>query len=359
MQICFYFPFLKNNQNEAFFGGMYHSFFLGLEKLGIRVNFTTKLSNIKGDVLVLVIGGGLESDAAKAMHFYKGPVVLYVHNAYLNFNKNFLKRWKSRIILAYNPDYATLNFKKYLSVNIPYYHFPFGSDEDIFYPLNIEKKYDLVFLGNGNSGYGRDKYIKRLVEYTNQNRLKVFLAGTGWEKYGFPKQIIKHGAELNEIYNSGKICINIHNDRQYLGLDLEMDANNRLFDLAMSQSCQISNGEEMIIRYFTNQEVITADEPEKWIEKIDYYLKHKEERERIAYNARKRALSEHTWSLRAEEFKMFVTENIKDYNSRSQKICFIDTIFRYIDQFIIPTYLLKEIRIIRYFLIKIGKYVQK
>ena len=359
MQICFYFPSLKNDQNNTIFGSMYSSFFKQLELQGMSVKFTTDLEKIEGEILVVGIGSGGENLAARAMLKFNGPVVLSVYNSYISFYRSFLKRWRSRIIFAYNPDFADLNFRKYGSVKIPYYHFPFGSDEKVFYPIEIEKKFDIVFLGNANSGFGRDRYINQLIDYTKTNQLKVFLAGSGWDKYGYPYQIVKHGVDTNLIYNSAKVCINIHNNRQFAGNEIEMDANNRLFDLAMAQCCQVSNGEQMIVKYFDKSEVSTADDPIEWINKIDYYLKHEEERKQLGLNARKRALKDHTWEIRATEFIRIINENYSQYGLRNQKVNFVISSLRYLDQYIKPIYLFKEIRIVRFILLKLRFYKPK
>ncbi|MDD3321946.1 MAG: glycosyltransferase [Paludibacter sp.] len=356
MKICFYFPGLGNDQNNAIFGSMYFSFFQQLELKGLCVKFTTKIEEIEGDILVVSIGNSGEISASKAMHNFKGPIILSIYNSYICFYKSFLKRWKSRFLFAYNPDFATLNFNKYNSVGIPYYHFPFGSDNNIFHPVEMEKKYDITFLGNASSGSGRDKYIKKLLEYAKTNKLNVFLAGSGWDNFGFPYQIVKHGVDTNNIYNASKVCINIHNDRQYAGIDKEMDANNRLFDLAMAECCQVSNGEQTIIKYFKKDEIATADDPDEWIQKIDYYLNHEAERKVIAQNARKRALKEHTWDKRADDFIRFINETYPNYTERNQKTSLFISILRYLDQYIIPPYQWKEIKIIRFFLKKLGLY---
>lgn len=359
MHICFYFPSLANNQNNAIFGGMYESFFKELRKQGYAVTFTTELSEITGDILVTNIGSGWERTAAKAMLRFDGPVILSVYNANICFYKSFLKRWRKRLLFAYNPDSAQLNFKKYKSVNVPYFHFPFGSDPSVFKPLNISKKYDIVFLGNGNSGAGREKYIEKLVEYATVNKLEVFLAGSGWDKYGFPYRIVKHGEETNMLYNQAKVCINIHNDRQFAGNHIEMDANNRLFDLAMAGSCQVSNGEKMIARYFSKDEVATADDPEEWIKLIDQALQNTELRIKAGSNALRKALNEHTWEKRAAEFISFINTTNKEYSTRNQHVNYVKHLFRKADQYIIPPYLLKEIKIIRFILTKLGLYTKK
>lgn len=359
MQICFYFPSLKNDQNNAIFGSMYSSFFKQLELKGMNAELVTEIEQIHGDILVVGIGSGGEPLASRAMFKFKGPIILSVYNSYICFYKSYLKRWQTRILFAYNPDFATLNIEKYNSVGIPYFHFPFGSDKEVFYPVKMEKVYDIAFLGNGNSGFGREKYIEKLVEYAKVKNLNVFLAGAGWDKFGFPYRIVQHGSETNKIYNQSKICINIHNDRQYAGIDKEMDANNRLFDLAMAGCCQVSNGEQMISKYFNYNEVITADDPDKWIEKIDYYLSHETEREEMGTKALQRALKDHSWEKRAEEFIQFISDTYPEYIKKRQDSNFINSCLRFLDQFIKPTYLYKEIRIIRYILTRTGHYTKK
>ncbi|MFM2292547.1 MAG: putative spore maturation protein [Bacteroidota bacterium] len=359
MKICFYFPSHANQQIDAIFGSMYESFFSELRKLGNDVHFTTNISEIEGDVLVTSIGSGMEKTAARAMHFFHGPVILSVYNSYTCFYKSFLSRWRNRFLFAYNPDSASLNFKKYESVGIPYFHFPFGSDPLIFKPLDLDENYDITFLGNANSGFGRGKYIQKLVDYAKRNDLNVFLAGSGWDQFGFPYRIVKHGEETNLIYNQSKICINIHNDRQYAGEDLEMDANNRLFDLAMAACCQVSNGEKMVAKYFQKDEVATADDPDKWIQQIDDLLHDKDARNQLAFNARKRALEHHSWEKRAKEFNQHLQQTYPTFAERNQKVNVLQALMRRIDQYIMPPYLYKEIRIIRFILTKLGLYTKK
>jgi spore maturation protein CgeB len=138
-----------------------------------------------------------------------------------------------------------------------------------------------------------------------------------------------------------------------------MDANNRLFDLSMAGCCQVCNGVQVVEKYFNKSEVATADDPDQWIEKIDYYLQHESEREILGQNARRRALADHTWQLRATDFIRIFEENYSKYNNRNQSVSILVKIVRYADQFITPPYLLKEIRIVRFFLTKIGLYTKK
>jgi len=100
----------------------------------------------------------------------------------------------------------------------------------------------------------------------------------------------------------------------------------------MSQTCQIANGKEMIAKYFSKDEVITADAPNDWLNMIDYYLNNDSEREVIAINARNRALADHTWDKRATEFIRIINENYADYYLRKQQFNPIYSILKYLDQ---------------------------
>lgn len=359
MHFCFYFPALRDKHNNAIFGGMHNSFLMAIKSLGHTVSLCTELDEITGDILITNIGSGYEKTASQAMSLFKGPVILNTYNAYISFNRPFLKRWKKRILFAYNPDFSTLNYKLYNSVGIPYLHLPLASDPEIFKPIACEKIYDITFLGNGHSGFGREKYIKKLIDYANENKLSVFLAGSGWDKFGYPFRLVEHGVQTNLVYNQSRLCINIHNDRQFAGIDKEMDANNRLFDLAMSGCCQVTNGENMVEKYFSKDEVAAADNPDEWIHLIDFYLKNIHLAHQQGMNARKKAIAEHTWLNRASHFIDYTNIYLEHYSIVDQKTNIYIKIMRFLDQKRSPLYQIKEIKIIRKLLISLRLYTKK
>lgn len=82
---------------------------------------------------------------------------------------------------------------------------------------------------------------------------------------------MKYGDEIKLIYYQSKICINIHPDRQYAVEDIGMDANKRLFYLAMADYYQVSNGEKIVAKYFNIDYAATVDDLAKWIQQIELY----------------------------------------------------------------------------------------
>jgi spore maturation protein CgeB len=346
MKICFYNLNLNNPLINAAFGGMYESFWKAIEAKDNIVTFSDSPEFLNGDILIVPLGGLQEQKAAKAMARFKGPVVIYVPPAYSWFYKSFLKRWRKKILFAYGTDSSNLSFKKYNELHIPYYHLPFASDETIFKPLPIPKIYDIIFIGNANSGIGRYRYTNLLMKTAKNKNWKVLLIGSGWEKYGYPFQMIAHGELLNIIYNTGKICLNIHNDIQYLGQEYQMDANNRSFDLAMAGCFQICNANNLITNYFEKDEIVAIDDPNQWVGKIDYYLMNESEMINISQKAREKALSVHTWHNRADAFLSMIDENQPQYVKVNQQVNLYLQYRRLVDQYIFPLYKIKKIRIL-------------
>jgi hypothetical protein len=324
---------------NAWFRGMYFSFFKALEEDGCCVTYTDVKPNSKADVLIVPMGGGQDQASARAMQEFGGPVVLYVGAADYWFRRGFLERWRDRILFIYGMDCSEFSEKTFAELGFTYYHIPFASNPDVMRPLGLPKLYDVAFVGNAGSGSGRHRYMAPLLRAMNDH--KVLLVGPGWERYGFPSQSIAWGEMLNIIYNLAHICINILNDEQQKGFDKRLDANNRLFDLAMAGCFQISNATQLVRCYFDESEVLAVDPPEEWVSTILYYLKHPLEAEPYRQAARKRALEEHTWKQRAEQFSLAIRENLSVWQPSRPRITGWNRAIQLRDT-ILPPYGLRE-----------------
>lgn len=303
MKIGFYKLGLDNPKIKTMFGGMYKNFFNAITRQGYEAIYIKEIKDINSvDILVLPMGGGQDQKSCRAMFRFKGKIILYTPPASKWFRAPFLKRWKGKILFVYSVDSSKFSKNQYNSLGITYHCLPFASEEEIFKPLDVPKLYDVVFVANALSGTGRYKYINQLMHKANEKNWRILLLGLNWEQYDFPLQLIAHGDLLNIIYNSAKICINLSNDEEKLGENICLDANNRLFDLAMAGCFQISNAPQVVRKYFSENEVIAIDNPTKWVDKIEYYLKHKDKRKKISKNARLKAIAEHTWNIRARTF---------------------------------------------------------
>jgi len=339
MQITLHIDFWKlgldNQQIDAWFGGMYESFFHALERAGAKVTLSKLVPNEKADVLVVPVGGGQDKVGAWAMDSFGGPVILYVPPASAWFRRGFLERWREHFLFAYGTDCSDLTPQSYRTLGIDYYHLPMASDPEVMRPLDLSRQYDVVFVGNPGSGTGRHAYVSGLMEAAQNHR--ILLIGPGWEGYGYPYQCVAWGDLLNLIYNTAFVCVNIMNDEQRVGSHYRLDANNRLFDLSMAGCFQISNAPQVVRRYFDDSEVPAYDDPEEWVSAILYYLEHPAEAHSYQLAARSRALAEHTWDHRATMFMEFVRSSLDYWRKEPHTTSLWVSAARYRDM-ILPPY---------------------
>jgi len=125
-----------------------------------------------------------------------------------------------------------------------------------------------------------------------------------WGQYfniPFLKSIRKPKLNLQDegdIYHSSKIAINIHEKNQK---DYGWDCNERTFKIPAFWWFQVVDNVDCISKYFKDgEEVVIAKNEQDWYDKINYYMNHPEERERIILAWRKRSLEDHTYHNRVE-----------------------------------------------------------
>lgn len=113
------------------------------------------------------------------------------------------------------------------------------------------------------------------------------------------------GEEKN-VYKSSKICINLHEPHSHV---FGYDVNERLFKLALNKCFCISDyvlGQELCYE----GSVISAKKPNKFKEKIDYYLKNPNKRNENIEFMYKHTLENHTYFDRA--MKIFQCLKLED-----------------------------------------------
>ncbi|MFC1896224.1 glycosyltransferase [Thermodesulfobacteriota bacterium] len=326
---------LDNQQVNTWFGGIYNMFFRALERSGARVTLSKAASDRKADVLIVPIGGEQDRLSAQVMSCFQGPTVLYVPPGHSWFRSDYLERWREYILFAYGSDFSNLSSNLYEAIGIEYHCLPFASDPSVMRPLNdIPKLYDVVFVGNPSSGIGRHKYIEALMKRSSE--VKVQLIGPGWERYGYPFQCVAWGDLLNQMYNTARVCVNMVNDGQKAGPETRLDANHRLFDLAMAGCLQVCNAPQVVREYFDEFEVPAFDDPEVWVSAILHYLEHPGKAHELKISARRRALAEHTWDHRASRFMELVENSLNDWKKKPRTKSLRLSVARYRDTALPP-----------------------
>lgn len=158
----------------------------------------------------------------------------------------------------------------------PAFFYPLASDETIFKPLNIEKKYDIGFVG---AKYGiREDIVNKLL----QKGINVKAYGSGWESGRLPIE------DTNKFYNQCKIVLGIST---ILGCNNFVSMKLRDFDVPMSGSVYVTNYNEDTAKIFQdNKEVSYYSDVDDCVEKVLFLLDNENKLEEIRQNTLVKAL---------------------------------------------------------------------
>jgi len=175
---------------------------------------------------------------------------------------------------------------------------PLSSTPKVFKPLeSVDEKYlcDVAFVGL----YRKER--AEMIESIKDYNFKVY--GFGWEEaekeFPWLSGKVMGSAqleEMNEIFNGAKISIGS------LGVSFVENLptlTQRVFDIALGGGFQLSQWNPLTEKVFGGS-VPLFKSTEDLAEKLDYYMKHTEERERLAKESYEIALKS-TWEDRARE----------------------------------------------------------
>lgn len=161
-----------------------------------------------------------------------------------------------------------------------------GFDPKIHKKLNSKKNIDLLFIGSTLER--REQIFK---EIRKKHKLEVYSA---------------FGDEMVNLFNRSKIVLNIHAEEF-------LDTETRIFEALGCGAFIISEKLSSENPFIPGKHYIEVSNLKTMDEKIDYYLNHKPEREKIALEGYKEALKKHTYTMRAEQFiNMFQNYNLQN-----------------------------------------------
>jgi spore maturation protein CgeB len=182
---------------------------------------------------------------------------------------------------------------KQIGFNLHYV--PLAGNDHLFYPIDIENKYDICFIGTLAHGYREeDKYLYPFID-----KYKFYLAGMQYNNHGI--SFLPYD-QANVIRNSSTININFHYDYQRPNEGTpsdRIDLNQSVYNIALSGAFQICD-HTLVADLFDNN--IIVDNHTNWPELIEYYIHNHEERNKLAKKAYDIAIKDHTWKARMREF---------------------------------------------------------
>jgi len=171
----------------------------------------------------------------------------------------------------------------YLKENVPSLFFPEASSLEFFFPLNIEKKYDVGFVG---ANYG---IRTKIVESLKNNGINVKCYGNGWENGRLPLD------DTNKFFNECRIILGVGTIgfcEDFYALKL------RDFDATLSGSCYITHRNKDLELLFDENEIVLCQSNDEYVTKIQFLLKNNEVLEDRAKRSYIRARDFHTYEIR-------------------------------------------------------------
>lgn len=116
----------------------------------------------------------------------------------------FAKHWRKYFHFFSTPDYYT--YQKYQLAKIQnVIYSPFGFNPKIYKRMDMEKKYDVTFVGNYSP------YRRWIIDFLKTKGINVKLFGRNWGKYG---EWVSQEEVVN-IFNQSKINLNLSNAVSY------------------------------------------------------------------------------------------------------------------------------------------------
>ncbi len=270
-------------------------------------------------------------DVSRAIRKISPDIILVVGFSYSHINRKTLLKLKKELgfkLFLWDTESGNMlsNIKKldfYLKNEIPLYDRVFsfskslttymnglGHENVSFLPYGLnpieqdtgeKKSNDLLFVCTPN--------IRRLhfLEKLKNHDLKVH--GKYWKRYTsiMSKQLSEKmsyediwSKELYKLVARSKIILNINS---HLWSSFESGVNLRIFEtLALKGFLLTDYCEELNDVFKLGHEIETFKTSEEMIDKIDYYLKHDNERKQIAKNGHARFMKDYTWEARLKLF---------------------------------------------------------
>lgn len=188
-----------------------------------------------------------------------------------------------------------------------------GVDETMMYDIGCEKTKDVVFLGSNHSqinNYLENYSFREKLIYKIDEKFDLQVYGKGWNVKNINGWVQDN--QKNIVTNETKIMVDVPAVISYLYLSW-----NRVYHSLPCRVCylvQYIPGLELILKQ--NEHIDWFNTDDEALDKIDFYLKHDIERERMANRAKEFVLENHTYTNRVRgiiDCKVKDSSNIFSY----------------------------------------------
>jgi spore maturation protein CgeB len=227
--------------------------------------------------------------------------------------KKYADYWRKYFHYSTTPDYYA--WQKYLSEgkeNIVYS--PFGFNEDIYRKMDLEKKYDVTFVG------GFSPYRKWVIDSLKKKGINVEVFGRDWNSSWITQE------DMVRIFNESRINLNLSNSISY---DLRFLLKAVPSPKSLKQLLVLRKNKEQLkgrhyeingcggfqlsyfipglnLSYEIDKEIAVYEDIDNLPEEIKFFLSNNELRNKIADAGYMRSVKDHT----AEEYISKLIEQI-------------------------------------------------
>ncbi len=167
-----------------------------------------------------------------------------------------------------------------------------GINPEFFKPINLEKKYDVSFIGRPVAD--RYEYIKFLKE----SGVNIKLFGAGWQNCPEFKNIyggVLYSGDYPKVLNQSKINLNFSKTLYRKGSLGQLKG--RSLEIPACNAFMLNEYTDMNIEFINKLKEINFRNKEELLEKINYYLKHEKEREKLSKRLYNYIIKNQTWEL--------------------------------------------------------------
>jgi len=166
-------------------------------------------------------------------------------------------------------------------------YIPEGANPMIHKPYDLEKKIDVSFVGQC---YGNRPEI---VQKLKQHGISIEAYGFGWPNGPLSTQ------EMVRMYSRSKINLGFGGVEGYTNTYC---LKGRDFEIPMSGGLYLTEYHPELEKFYElGKEIVTYNNFDELVKKIQYLLSNPKEGKMIRNKGRQRALNEHTWEMRFEK----------------------------------------------------------
>ena len=189
-------------------------------------------------------------------------------------------------------------------------YLPAACDPEIYFPMNLEHRpYDIAFVGAIHGYKRRMRILRQLVKNNPDLSVRIwtntpptYSPRRFWKTFApfsrvcraVERQTLSH-QQINVIYNSARICVNVHHDQSQSGV------NPRTFEILGSGAFEIVDERDGIGRLFSKGEEIACFNTDEDLQsKIEHYMNHPDQRRIISERGRSAVVKHHSYERRAK-----------------------------------------------------------